>query len=186
MPSFWGKYDRTSQVPLQVNCGHSAEVEEMHSVLIVKRKSKPSVISYLALYQKWQVLTILNKYFLSNVPHITVTQWLELTVPSKKVQPIILDAWLDKIKCYHHHTHTFIHPLPEGALPYWQIYRFRILQRWSFQLKALDACSSTQFPKLNREKDIFKGNLVWSGNTTSREHCFYSNSQSKKLKQTSA
>ena len=44
-------------------------------------------------------------------------------------------------------------PLPEEALPCWQMYRFRVLQRWSFQLKALDACSSTQFPKLDRDRE---------------------------------
>lgn len=33
-------------------------------------------------------------------------------------------------------------------LPNWQMYRFRVLQRWSFQLKAADACISTQFPNL--------------------------------------
>lgn len=47
---------------------------------------------------------------------------------------------------------TFIHLVPEEALPCRQMYRFSVLQRWSFQLKALDACSSTQFPKLDRER----------------------------------
>lgn len=32
--------------------------------------------------------------------------------------------------------------------PNWQMYRFRVLQRWSFQLKAVAACISTQFPNL--------------------------------------
>ena len=35
-----------------------------------------------------------------------------------------------------------------GGSPNWQMYLLRVLQRWSFQLKALAACISTQFPKL--------------------------------------
>lgn len=35
-----------------------------------------------------------------------------------------------------------------GPSPNWQMYRFRVLQRWSFQLKAAEACSSTQLPNL--------------------------------------
>lgn len=38
--------------------------------------------------------------------------------------------------------------LPGAHSPNWQMYRFRVLQRWSFQLKAADACISTQFPNL--------------------------------------
>lgn len=51
-------------------------------------------------------------------------------------------------------TAPLLHPhicTPFWYSPNWQMYLLRVLQRWSFQLKALDACSSTQFPKLESE-----------------------------------
>lgn len=36
------------------------------------------------------------------------------------------------------------------------MYRFRVLQRWSFQLKAADACISTQFPNLCPTRMVVK------------------------------
>ncbi|MEQ2299548.1 hypothetical protein AMECASPLE_016319, partial [Ameca splendens] len=41
--------------------------------------------------------------------------------------------------------------LDQWALPRWQMYRFLVLQRWSFQLKVLSVWSSTQFLKLHRK-----------------------------------
>lgn len=46
--------------------------------------------------------------------------------------------------------------LPATHSPNWQMYRFRVLQRWSFQLKAADACISTQFPNLCPTRMVVK------------------------------
>lgn len=46
--------------------------------------------------------------------------------------------------------------LPAAHSPNWQMYRFRVLQRWSFQLKAADACISTQLPNLCPTRMVLK------------------------------
>lgn len=62
--------------------------------------------------------------------------------------------------------------------PNWQMYLLRVLQRWSFQLKALDACSSTQFPKLEseREREREKRDTQWSNPITTAESLYSASS----------
>lgn len=47
-----------------------------------------------------------------------------------------------------------------SSLPCWQMYRLRVLQRWSFQSKTLVAWSSTQFPNLERKRKNKEKNVM--------------------------